>query len=39
LPGETGSLSKVVACDAFFDILGDPEMRIRILEKGAASIE
>jgi hypothetical protein len=38
-PGETGSLSKIVARDAFLDSLGDPEMRIRILEKGAASIE
>jgi hypothetical protein len=37
--GETGSLSKIVARDAFLDSLGDPEMRIRILEKGAASIE
>ena len=38
-PGETGSLSKIVARDAFLDSLGDPEMRIRILEKGASSIE
>jgi hypothetical protein len=38
-PGETGSLSKIVARDAFLDSLGDPEMRIRILERGASSIE
>jgi hypothetical protein len=38
-PGETGSLSKIVARDAFLDSLGDPDMRIRILERGATSIE
>jgi hypothetical protein len=38
-PGETGTLSKIVARDAFLDILADPEMRIRILNKGATTIE
>ena len=38
-PGETGSLSRVVARDAFLDSLNDPEMRIRILEKDAKTIE
>jgi hypothetical protein len=38
-PGETGFLSKIVARDAFLDSLGDPEMRIRILERGASSIK
>jgi predicted aspartyl protease len=38
-PGETGSLSRIVARDAFIDSLGDPEMRIRILEKDAKSID
>jgi hypothetical protein len=38
-PGETGLLSQIVARDAFLDSLNDPEMRIRILEKDAKSIE
>jgi hypothetical protein len=38
-PGETGTLSKIVARDAFLDSLADPEMRIRILDKGATTIE
>jgi len=38
-PGETGELSRLVARDAFLDCLGDAEMRIRVLERGAASID
>jgi hypothetical protein len=38
-PGETGTLSKIVGRDAFLESLADPELRIRILEKGADSIE
>ena len=38
-PGETGELSRLVARDAFLDCLGDPEMRVRVLERGATSID
>ena len=38
-PGETGSLSRIVARDAFLDSLADPELRIKVLEKDATSIE
>ena len=37
-PGETGTLSKIVGRDAFLESLADPELRIRILDKGANSI-
>jgi hypothetical protein len=38
-PGESGSLSRVVARDAFLDSLGDPELRVKILEKEVDSLE
>jgi hypothetical protein len=38
-PGETGTPSKIVGRDAFLESLADLELRIRILEKGASSIE
>ena len=38
-PGETGPLSRIVARDAFLDSLADPELRIKVLEKDATSIE
>jgi hypothetical protein len=38
-PGETSELSRIVARDAFLDSLGDAEMRIKILETGASSLE
>ena len=37
-PGETGQLSQLVALDAFLDSIGDAEMRVRILERGAKTI-
>ena len=37
-PGETSSLSQTIFRDAFLDSLNDPEMRIRILERGATTI-
>ena len=38
-PGETGELSRLVARDAFLDSLNDSDMRIRVLEKGATTID
>lgn len=38
-PGETGELSRLVARDAFLDCLGDADMRVRVLERGATSID
>ena len=37
-PGETGSLSQLVARNAFLDSLGDPEMTVKILERGANTV-
>lgn len=36
--GETGQLSQFVTLDAFLDCTGNPEMRVRILERGAKTI-
>jgi hypothetical protein len=38
-PGETGELSRLVARDAFLDCLGNAEMRVRVLERGATLID
>jgi hypothetical protein len=38
-PGETGTLSHIVARDAFLDSLDDPELRIKVLERDATNIE
>ena len=38
-PGESSSLSKIVARDAFLDSLDDPAVRIRILEKDCTDIQ
>lgn len=38
-PGETGSLSRLVGRDAFLDSLNNPDLRIKVLERGAQSID
>ena len=38
-PGQTGSLSEVVARDAFLEALDDPQLRIRILERDPKTLE
>jgi hypothetical protein len=38
-PGDTSEYGKIAARDAFVNCLGDEELRIRILENGATSIE
>jgi len=38
-PGQTGSLSEVVARDAFLEALDDPQLRIRILEHDPKTLE
>jgi hypothetical protein len=38
-PGETGVLAQIVARDAFLDSLNDPDLRIKVLERDAVSIE
>lgn len=38
-PGESSHLGQLVARDAFLDCLGDPQMRVRILERDIESLE
>jgi len=38
-PGQTGSLSEVVARDAFLNALDDPQLRICILERDPKTLE
>ena len=38
-PGETGSMSEVVARDAFLEALGDQAMRLRVLESSPSTLD
>ena len=38
-PGETGIMREIVARDAFLDAVGDPALRLRVLEKGIQTLD